>query len=95
MVLVDGPEGLVRCLARDISPVGLYLESPVPYPTGTLLRITFAIPDGTWEMTSRCVLVRSTSRKTPAGTRHGLALDFVGVEVEADDLISAARRAHA
>lgn len=94
-VLVDGPHGLRRCLARDISARGLFVETSELHPEGTLLRVTFAVPDGSWEMTVRCEVRHVVRERGPAGILEGLGLTFRGVEVEADDLVTAARRAHA
>ena len=48
-VLVDGPFGIRRCVGRDISPGGLFVETADPYAPGTVVRVTFAVPDGSWE----------------------------------------------
>lgn len=84
-----------RCLARDISSTGLFIESTDPYPLGTILRVIFSVPDGSWEMTSRCEVCRTARLRGPDGLIQGLGLVFRGVEIEADDLVTLARREHA
>ena len=47
-VLVESPVyGFVSCVARNISPGGVFLETRDPLPLGTPLRIYFALPHGT------------------------------------------------
>lgn len=94
-VLVEGPFGLRRCLGRDLSPGGLFIETPDPYERGTLVRVTFSVPDGSWEMTTRCEVRHVARVRGPDGMIDGVGLAFLGVEVEADDLVTVARREHA
>lgn len=94
-VLVEGPFGLRRCLGRDLSPGGLFIETPDPYERGTLVRVTFSVPDGSWEMTTRCEVRHAARVRGPDGMIDGVGLAFLGVEVEADDLVTVARRQHA
>ncbi|MFO0649650.1 MAG: PilZ domain-containing protein [Polyangiales bacterium] len=94
-VLVDGPFGIRRCVGRDISPGGLFVETADPYAPGTVVRVTFAVPDGSWEMTSRCEVRHTLRLKGPDGMTQGVGLAFLGVDLEADDIVSAARRVHA
>jgi len=44
--LIEGPYGIRRCIARDVSARGLFVETHDTYPVGSLLRVTFALPDG-------------------------------------------------
>jgi hypothetical protein len=75
-VLLDGPFGMRRCIARDVSGRGLFVETNDPYPPGSDVRVTFALPDGSWEMTARC-LVRHVMRFDAAdGTLRGVGLSF-------------------
>ncbi len=94
-VLIDGPFGIRRCVGRDISPGGLFVETPDPYPQGVVVRVTFSVPDGSWEMTSRCEVRHAVRVKAPEGMVQGVGLAFLGVDLEADDLVTAARRVHA
>lgn len=94
-VLVEGPFGLRRCMGRDISPGGLFLETPDQYPAGARVRVIFAVPDGTWEMACRCEVRHAARLRGPEGEVVGVGLAFEGVDLEADDLITAARRTHA
>lgn len=94
-VLVEGPFGLRRCLGRDISPGGLFLETPDPYPPGERVRVIFAVPDGSWEMACFCEVRHAARIAGPAGEVRGVGLAFVGVDLAADDLITVARRTHA
>ncbi len=91
-VLVEGPFGLRRCMGRDISSTGLFIETADPYEPGTVVRVIFSVPDGSWEMCARCEVRRVT--RLP-GHSQGVGLAFLSVDVEADDLVTAARREHA
>lgn len=94
-MLVEGPYGLRRCVARDVSATGLFVETHEPHAVGTELRVTFALPDESWEMTLRCTvrhLVRLTGSET---AMHGMGLSFEELEEELSDGITAARRMHA
>jgi hypothetical protein len=45
-VLVESPlHGYVRCIARNISCGGLFLETLAPLPLGTPIRVFFAVPE--------------------------------------------------
>lgn len=94
-VLVEGPFGLRRCMGRDISSGGLFLETPDPYPPGARVRVIFAVPDGSWEMACHCEVRHAARLRGPEGDVTGVGLAFEGVDLEADDLITAARRTHA
>jgi hypothetical protein len=94
-VLVEGPYGIRRCIGRDISSNGLFLETPDPYTPGTIVRVTFSTPDGAWEMTARCEVRRSVRIRDADTLCEGVGLSFLGVDLEADDLVTAARRQHA
>ncbi len=94
-VLIDGPFGLRRCVGRDLSSGGLFVETPDPYASGTIVRVIFSVPDGTSEMTARCEVRHTLQVKGAEGTVRGVGLSFLGFDLEADDLISAARRVHA
>jgi len=44
-VLVESPLfGFMNCVARNISPGGIFLETREPLPLGTPLRVYFALP---------------------------------------------------
>jgi type IV pilus assembly protein PilZ len=44
-VLIESPHaGFMNCVARNISPGGLFLETRAPLPLGSPLRIYFALP---------------------------------------------------
>ncbi len=82
-MLIEGPLGLRRCIARDVSAHGLFVETNEVFAPGTELRVTFSLPDGTWEMTARCT-VRHAVRLTAAdGALHGMGLALGEIE---DDL---------
>ncbi len=82
-------------MGRDISSGGLFVETPDPYAPGTIVRVTFSVPDGSWEMVSRCEVRHAVRIKGPDGITQGVGLAFLGVDLEADDLVTAARRVHA
>jgi len=94
-VLVEGPLGLRRCMGRDISPGGLFLETPDPYSPGMRLRVIFALPDGSWEMAYYCEVRHCAEPCDREGRGFGVGLAFVGVDPEARDLLGALRRMHA
>lgn len=95
-VLLDGPHGQRRCLARDLSPGGTFVETQDPYLDGTVLRVTFADPSGAGpQMTCRCEVRRTEDVPVTKGVVRGVGLVFRGFELEADDLVTAARRVQA
>lgn len=95
-VLLDGPHGQRRCLARDLSPAGAFIETQDPYLDGTVLRVTFAAPGGSGaEMTCRCEVRRTVEVPFATGIVRGVGLIFRGFELDIDDLVTAARRVHA
>jgi hypothetical protein len=94
-VLVEGPYGIRRCIARDLSARGIFVEAFEDYPPGCEVRVTFALPDGSWEMTARCIVRHVVKLEARDGAIHGVGLSFESIEDELADGISAARRAHA
>ncbi len=94
-VLIEGPYGIRRCIARDVSSRGLFVETNDTYPLGLELRVTFALPDGSWEMTARCHVRHLIRLDASDGILHGVGLSFEAIEDEMEDGISAARRMHA
>ena len=94
-VLVEGPYGLRRCVARDVSAQGLFVETHEPHPVGTELRVTFGLPDESWEMTLRCTVRHLVRLADTEAAVHGMGLSFEELEEELADGISAARRMHA
>jgi hypothetical protein len=87
-VLVEGPLGIRRCIARDVSARGLFVETPDVYPPGCAVRVTFALPDGSWEMTARCVVRHVVRLDASDGSLHGAGLSFESIE---DDAVTAPR----
>ncbi|MEI8259224.1 MAG: PilZ domain-containing protein, partial [Deltaproteobacteria bacterium] len=94
-VLIDGPHGIRRCIADDISARGLFVETVDAYPVGTSVRVIFALPDGSWEMTVRCTVRRVLRLEANDGSLHGVGLSFESVEDDLSEQISFARRLHA
>jgi hypothetical protein len=94
-VLVEGPFGLRRCIARDISARGLFIETWDEHPIGTELRVTFSLPDGSWEMTARCVVRHVIDLRAGEGELRGIGVSFEEIEEDYSDHITAARRVHA
>lgn len=45
-VLVEGPYGLARYVARNISEGGIFLETSAPLPLGSRVSVTFEQPGG-------------------------------------------------
>lgn len=91
-VLLDGPHGQRRGVARDLSPSGAFVQTEDPYLEGTVLRVTFSDPVGGAQMTCRCEVRRTLELVGGARPVRGVGLTFRGFELEADDLVSAARR---
>ena len=92
-VLIDGPHGIRRCIAKDISARGIFVETFDAYPVGTRVRAIFALPDGSWEMTVRCQVRRVLRLEASDGSMHGVGLSFEEIEEDIDEHIS--RRLHA
>jgi hypothetical protein len=94
-VLVEGPFGLRRCVARDISSRGLLIETWDELPIGSDLRVTFSLPDGSWEMTARCVVRHVVELRAGDEPLRGVGVSFEEIEDDLSDHITAARRLHA
>jgi hypothetical protein len=75
-VLVEGPFGIRRCIARDVSPRGLFVETWDAYAPGTPVRVTFALPDGSWEFTACCTVRHVVRLEAPDGAIRGVGLAF-------------------
>jgi hypothetical protein len=94
-VLVEGPFGLRRCIARDISSRGLFIETYDELPVGTDVRVTFSLPDGSWEMTARCTVRHVIDLRASRGDLRGVGVSFEEIEEDYSDHLTAARRMHA
>jgi Tfp pilus assembly protein PilZ len=94
-VLVESSAGIRRCIARDISARGIFVETVDAYPVGSEVRAIFALPDGSWEMTVRCQVRRVLRLEASDGSLHGVGLSFEEVEDDLTEHLSAARRLHA
>ena len=94
-VLVDGPFGLRRCIARDISAKGLFIETWDEFALGTEIRVIFSLPDGSWEMTARCTVKHVLDVHSKDGVTRGIGVWFEEIEEDLADNISVARRVHA
>ena len=94
-VLLDGPHGQRRCLARDLSPAGAFVQTDDPYAEGTVVRMTFSDPGGGAQMTCRCEVRSSLELSHGPSPVKGVGLTFRGFELDVDDLVTAARRVHA
>lgn len=85
-----------RCIARDVSERGLFVETREVHPPGTRVRVTFALPDGTWEMCTACVVRHVLRLEATDGVLFGMGLSF---DADRDDRLplpaSAPARAHA
>lgn len=82
-VLIEGPFGIRRCIARDVSGRGLFVETNDVYPPGAAVRVTFALPDGSWEMTARCLVRHVVRLDASDGALHGVGLSFDAIEDDA------------
>lgn len=84
-----------RCIARDVSGRGLFVETYEHFPLGTELRVTFSLPDGSWEMSVWCTVRRSVRLDAGDGVLHGIGLSFEDVADEPDVRSGTPRRADA
>lgn len=94
-VLIEGPFGLRRCVARDISSSGLFIETWDELPVGSEVRVTFSLPDGSWEMTARCVVRHVVELRTGDEPLRGVGVSFEEIEDDLADHIAGMRRLHA
>ena len=94
-MLVEGPSGLRRCIARDISAHGLLIESWDDSAVGDEVRVTFSLPDGSWEMTARCIVRHVVELRAPEGKVRAVGVSFEEIEDDLSDHITVARRVHA
>jgi Tfp pilus assembly protein PilZ len=94
-VLIEGPYGIRRCIARDVSAGGLFVETNDTYAPGSAVRVTFALPDGSWEMSARCEVRHVVRLEAEDGALHGVGLSFEAIEDELDDRGGLTRRIHA
>lgn len=94
-VLVDGPFGLRRCIARDITHRGLFIETWDELPIGTELRVIFSMPDGSWEMPARCIVRHILELGTGEEIQRGVGVSFEEIEDEPTDAIEELRQLHA
>jgi hypothetical protein len=87
-VYLTTPEGMTRGIARNISSMGLFVETRESLPLGGRLKLTFCSDDGT-EMTALCevryqvALNYGSADAVPAGTR-GSGLRIVAYETRED-----------
>ncbi|HET9551584.1 MAG TPA: PilZ domain-containing protein [Anaeromyxobacteraceae bacterium] len=87
-VWLDGERGVAHGVARNISPGGLFVETPVTHPIGSQVRVTFSA--GSDEMTAVgevryvCALTGrpSAPSQRPVGVR-GMGIRFLYFEAEA------------
>lgn len=94
-VLVEGPYGIRRCIARDVSEGGLFIETNEQLEPETDVRVIFSLPDGSWEMATRCV-VRHVQRLAPdANAVFGVGLSIVDFDDDAQLAPGPVRRVHA
>lgn len=75
-MLIEGPFGIRRCIARDVSSRGLFVETADPYPPGCEVHVTFSLPDGTWEMSARCIVRHVARVDASSGMLLGVGLSF-------------------
>lgn len=88
-VWLDGDRGGAHGVARNISPGGLFVETPVPQPIGTQVRITFSSGGGEMsaiaEVRYVCALTGRAATahqaRGPVGVR-GMGLRFLYFEGE-------------
>lgn len=87
-VWLEGERGAAHGVARNISPGGLFVETPVTHPIGTQVRVTFSAGGGEMsavaEVRYACALTGRPANPTPGPVVvRGMGLRFLYfVEVE-------------
>jgi PilZ domain-containing protein len=81
-VFLEGERGVANGVGRNITDVGMFVETREPFPLGTRVRVTFPSPHGGAEMTLegevryQCFINFGNPDATRAGMR-GVGLKFV------------------
>lgn len=98
-VLVESPLfGFLNCIARNISPGGVFLETREPLPLGTPLRVYFALPHGsggisaTGEVKNHYYLNFGTERGPSSLT--GMGVRFTEFDNNGGDQLTRTLREH-
>ena len=81
----------VTHFTRNISLGGLFIETPIPRPVGTLVDFRFSLPDGLnlIEGTGRVVWVRENQDEDEPETHQSMGLRFVSLDPSSRRLIEA------
>ncbi|MBN2498036.1 MAG: PilZ domain-containing protein [Deltaproteobacteria bacterium] len=94
-VHICGAWGSSFGIARNISPGGLFIETPDPYPLGSSMQVTFSFPGSDCELTATAQVIHLCFlNQTAAGGQRGLIVGmgvrFTGFVIEDDQLAQAA-----
>ncbi len=87
-VYLEGERGMGLGIARNISEGGMFVETRVPQPIGTHVRITFPSDAGDMSAVAEVRYVCHLLGRTPVANRGPLALRGMGVRFlyfEADE----------
>lgn len=77
-VWLDGDRGGAHGVARNISPGGLFVETPVTHPIGSKVRVTFSAGGGEMSAVGEVRYVCALTGR-PAPTSRGEPIGPVGV----------------
>jgi hypothetical protein len=81
-VFLEGDRGVASGIGRNITDLGMFVETREPFPLGTRVKVTFASPHGGAEMTLegevryQCFINFARPDSTRGGMR-GVGLKFV------------------
>lgn len=79
-------------LSQDISPGGIFINTPSPLPKGTEVELNFKDHHQDRHVTAEGRVVWSNPKKTKGDARQGMGIEFTRVDVEGqrmiDDLIN-------
>jgi PilZ domain-containing protein len=91
-VYLEGERGMGLGIARNISEGGMFVETRVPHPIGSQVRVTFPAESGEMTAVAEVRYVCHLIGRTPAADRGPLALRGMGVRFLyfEDDAVSAA-----
>lgn len=81
-VFLEGDRGVASGIGRNITDLGMFVETREPFPLGTRVKVTFSSPHGGAEMTLegevryQCYINFARADASRAGMR-GIGLKFV------------------
>lgn len=85
-------DGEVDLLATDVSPLGLWLDCPLPLEPGESLRLAFRLPGAAPFVTGAEVARAGLLRRRNDSSRAGMGLSFTGLPEATRDRLAAQLR---